>query len=105
MKKFNLRFMSMELLILIVVSLAVGLGLSLYWGFTFNGMFSIAMLAFILINCIYWPFIGSIITDKMVAKTIKNKAHENGFEKYISHLNIVERKRKSEHSGQEIHIY
>lgn len=84
MKKFNLKFMSMELLILAVVSLVVGLGFSLYWGFTFNGMFSIAILAFILVNCIYWPFVGLIITDKMVGKTIKNKAHENGFDKYAS---------------------
>ncbi|MGN0341664.1 MAG: hypothetical protein ACI4DO_02625 [Roseburia sp.] len=84
MKKFSFKFMSMEFLILLVISIVVGLGFSLTSGFTFNGMFLIAILAFIFANCLYWPFIGLIITDKMVTKTIKKKAHENGFDKYAS---------------------
>lgn len=79
MKKFNLKFVIMQELILLVVAIIPGVCLGVNTVKPVANSIGLSIFFAVILNLFYWLVIGRIITDKLAERTERKYSEERGY--------------------------
>lgn len=91
MKKYDAKFIIIELLIMLVIAVIPSSILGISWGSSAATIIGMTIFFYAVLNLFYWLFLGTIITNRIVMKTEDKYSGEKGYvncETFYSHSEI-----------------
>lgn len=91
MKKFDAKFITIQLLILLVVAAIPAIILGIMWGAVVSGVVGMTIFFYAMLNLIYWLGVSEIFTNRIVKKTEEKYSQEKGYrncESFYTHSEI-----------------